>query len=237
MKDYDLKFVRIVARERGLDAQQEESLVTMARSIYDGAVGCKADGGGDALDFVRMVLDGPFEDEPGVARRTADEIASEVGREIGCREGCVACCDYHVSALAGEVDRIAARVLTMPEEQRRQIVARIQEAMDLGIPQLFDNERLAKRFACPLLIDKRCSVYEERPISCRSWFGFSSKECGSLTESSPFGMLSLIGDVSTYATWLIDSKDRALGGDLIILLAERLGVKSRQARVGAKVMF
>lgn len=226
MDEFDL--VRFVARERGCGPEDIESLAHVARVLVDGARMSKKEGEAP-LEFVRLVLDG-HDDEQGLARSLAEEVVREVGGAIGCHEGCTACCDYAVSALDSEADRIAARVQLMPAPERARIIARVQEAIDRGLPQLLDSERLAVRFPCPLLVKGRCSVYEERPIACRAWFGFSSERCSSLTESSPFGMLTLVGDVATYAVWQVDRKPGAPalgGGDLIELLAERFEIRRR----------
>jgi hypothetical protein len=213
--------IRMVAAERGLEGADAEWLVNLATSIYE----VSAEMGCEPLDFAHQVLDG----EEGLLAAICHQTERAIGQKVGCRRGCVACCDYSVSVLGFEADRIAARVLTLPEDQRKQIVARTVEAVERGMDKLETLERLAKRFPCPLLIDGLCSVYEDRPIACRAWFGLSAEACGSLTESSPFGYLCLIGDTASIGTFVAHAIGRGEepdpGGDLIALLADRLGIK------------
>lgn len=91
-------------------------------------------------------------------RRVDEHFANAVGRTpeaFACREGCSSCC-----VRFGVLEVEAARVRVVLAE------------MAVRDPALRERVRMQGRDAaakaCALLVDDRCSVYEERPIICRS---------------------------------------------------------------------
>jgi hypothetical protein len=87
-----------------------------------------------------------------------DEVASYGGDDVACRSGCSHCCHLQVLVTQDEADVIGKRIgreavqLTGPSRGRRDV-----EAFDWG----YHNP-------CTFLIDDKCSIYENRPLPCRT---------------------------------------------------------------------
>ncbi len=117
----------------------------------------------------------------------ADSIVSAASRglDVSCRPGCGACCRQlvpvslpelrHITAVwaaRGDADEIAARrdhaqrrlrdnglagaVSGMTALDAREMASLARRYMDLGI-------------ACPFLVDERCTIHDQRPLSCREY--------------------------------------------------------------------
>lgn len=91
-------------------------------------------------------------------RRVDDHFAAAQRRTpaaFSCRAGCSSCCvaftvaKVEADRMRATLEGIAARDPALRERIRAQ-------------------GRTADRAACALLVDDRCSVYDERPIICRS---------------------------------------------------------------------
>lgn len=79
---------------------------------------------------------------------------------LNCRAGCAGCCNHHLSVFAVEAEEARAGIEALPvpirafvEEQARKVIKR---------------EAQGEPVACPLLVDDRCSIYETRPLICRT---------------------------------------------------------------------
>ena len=70
---------------------------------------------------------------------------------LNCRAGCADCC-MGFSVLAIEAEQISQAFKTLPKETRQQISSQAGK----------DTKK------CPLLINGLCTVYENRPIICRT---------------------------------------------------------------------
>ena len=107
--------------------------------------------------------------------------------KIACEIKCSACCTRNVSMTALEAYRIVDYLNT---EQREDLIEKLKEAFQdkerfhpkITTNQMADMISQGKDLpdegveplwsSCPLLVDKTCSVYENRPFECRA---FSSK--------------------------------------------------------------
>jgi Fe-S-cluster containining protein len=136
-----------------------------------------------------------------LARSLSDAIVShtcraiaEAGAAISCKKGCGACCDNLVAISEMEARRIRDVVESMPEPRRTEIRARFAAALarleraDL-LEKLRDAEHwneadyqrlvgayFAAGVPCPFLEEGSCSIYEERPITCREYLVTSPAE-------------------------------------------------------------
>ena len=97
------------------------------------------------------------------AERTIAEFA-QAGAKIECRDGCSYCCYQNVDVTIPEAILVALR-LDKAEDPRRVAVVTTADAL----AGLDIEARIATGIPCPLLVDRRCSVYEDRPITCRSF--------------------------------------------------------------------
>ena len=94
-----------------------------------------------------------------------------------CKDGCSYCCSVQVQVLPPEVLYLAEylkRTRTAPE--LTQLIERIA-ALDDRIHGLSATERAKLGVPCALLVDGSCSVYEARPISCRSANSSDASQC------------------------------------------------------------
>lgn len=116
-------------------------------------------------------------DAPRRASRAAEVAAglldltakTHVTQPAACGRGCHYCCRTLVTATAPEILRLAATVRARPE-----IAARVQAAAAQGIPS---NARHTARQPCPVLDAQICSLYESRPLVCRSLLSLSLDAC------------------------------------------------------------
>ena len=84
------------------------------------------------------------------------EAVARTPTQFACRAGCESCCHHRLSVFeveAAPIREALARLEHTDPESRRRIRER----------GLDPDER-----ACALLLDGRCSVYEHRPLICRS---------------------------------------------------------------------
>jgi Fe-S-cluster containining protein len=126
-------------------------------------------------------------------RAVDDAILPHRGRglPVSCRKGCAACCRYLVRISVAEALRIREVVAGLPEDHRERVLSRsaeIREAAGLagltvdlerGLVVHRDDpgeaarmEGLARRYLaldlpCPFLDEGACSIYSDRPASCR----------------------------------------------------------------------
>jgi hypothetical protein len=105
------------------------------------------------------------------AERTIAEFAGAPAK-IECRSGCCFCCYQNVDATIPEAIVIALG-LTDPADPR---VAAVLGAAD-AFKALDDDARIATARPCPLLVDRQCSVYEHRPLACRSLVSPDATRC------------------------------------------------------------
>lgn len=86
------------------------------------------------------------------------------GKPVSCRAGCSWCCKQLIyMSLAEAVDIV---------EHHRGRVAALRPTLERLSESLVLNADHMSYFGtpCPLLEDDRCSVYEERPITCRAHY-------------------------------------------------------------------
>jgi len=133
----------------------------------------------------------------GLSDRVAQETIKAVegtGREISCRKGCGACCSNLVAISEVEARRIVAVVDEMPEPRRTVIRTRFAEARQrlesAGLLQQLQHssewtdaeytklvgDYFRVRLPCPFLEAGSCSIYEDRPITCREYLVVSPAE-------------------------------------------------------------
>ena len=99
-------------------------------------------------------------------------------RPLACGEGCAYCCigiEVQVSAL--EVLRIADHVMqTLPGSDLAKLVTATETVVTQKKSARETGTERA-RFTCPLLVDRRCSVYGVRPFVCRGFNSYDAFTC------------------------------------------------------------
>jgi len=98
---------------------------------------------------------------------------------INCRKP--ACCKQRVLAYDKEVMNIAEAVTELEPSTRRRVINQVQKWF-LDFSRLSKEEQLDpetpwnKDMYCPLLVDGKCSVYEDRPLACRGHYALEENE-------------------------------------------------------------
>ena len=89
---------------------------------------------------------------------------------IKCKEGCAYCCkegEFPLSEL--EYINLMLFYTTLSSEKKGIINYQIQNLL---------NQKRQKLYTCPFLVDNSCSVYEARPLICRTFGLISYKDDG-----------------------------------------------------------
>jgi Fe-S-cluster containining protein len=136
-----------------------------------------------------------------VARALSDAVVRETcravegaGEKVSCASGCGACCRNLVAISEVEARRIREVLDKLPEPRRSTVRARFAEARQrLEQAGLLEKLQAAEEWTeadyqalvgtyfqqgipCPFLEDEACSIYEERPITCREYLVTSPPE-------------------------------------------------------------
>lgn len=112
----------------------------------------------------------------------ANSIAARDVPGIACREGCSHCCKLFVSATPPHIFAVADyfRRHRNPGELEG---LRLREQRTRGLDVAGRSKGLA---ACAFLENDRCSAYDVRPLSCRSYFSMDVEKClASFGENAP----------------------------------------------------
>lgn len=117
---------------------------------------------------------------------TVREVEARGGR-ISCCKGCGACCRQLVPISEVEARFVAKLVESLPEPRRSEVKARFEEAVErlaeggllekLREPERwyregyreFGLEYFRQKIPCPFLEDESCSIYADRPVTCREF--------------------------------------------------------------------
>jgi Fe-S-cluster containining protein len=128
-----------------------------------------------------------------IVRQTCQTV-EESGQTISCTRGCGACCRNLVAISQVEARRIRDVVENLPEPRRSTVRARFAEARQrLEQAGLLEKLQAADQWtdadytalvgtyfqqgiACPFLEEESCSIYQERPITCREYLVTSPPE-------------------------------------------------------------
>ena len=143
-----------------------------------------------------------------IADRLTDmsaKFAAESGDAVTCKRGCAACCRQLVAISALEARELMKLVERLPEPRRsvvRQRFAEAQRRLEAEAPHLLgpmrypheaaytqdQNMDLARQYLrlwidCPFLEDESCSIYADRPVTCRQYVVTSAPEhCATLSD-------------------------------------------------------
>jgi Fe-S-cluster containining protein len=92
--------------------------------------------------------------------RLAARLQTRYSKHLVCRAGCAGCCHHHLSVFAVEAEEARAAIEALPVPIRARVEEQAREVIKC--------EDQGSRVACPLLIDGHCSIYESRPLICRT---------------------------------------------------------------------
>jgi Fe-S-cluster containining protein len=95
-------------------------------------------------------------------------IANENGYTVACKQGCSACCYQIVTINITDAVRIAKRMISMSDVEIEKIRLAAETATKANRRIRYDSMRWAMQIPCSFLSDSNCSIYEDRPIVCRT---------------------------------------------------------------------
>lgn len=106
--------------------------------------------------------------------RTEKYLASDAVRskKIDCCAGCSHCCHQNVEVSIPEAILVSLQVADPTDPRHTRILETAEAVADMS-----QDARIAYRDPCPLLVDHKCSVYENRPLLCRATLSPSAKGC------------------------------------------------------------
>jgi hypothetical protein len=130
--------------------------------------------------------------------------AANAGNLVECAAGCWFCCHQQIMVSAPEAvllaQHIRERALDVPD----------LAAHAVAIDGLAPPARYAKGLPCPLLQDQRCSVYDDRPETCRSYLSLSRARCERYMSVTTADGLVILRDPHTLHPFLIAGADWGL---------------------------
>jgi len=106
-------------------------------------------------------------------------IQAEGLPDLACHKGCASCCTLRVTATAPEVFQLAHYVRLIdasPAGAPINLPKRIAQA-DRATKGLGEDERMALRRPCPLILRGVCIVHPVRPLACRGHASFDRTAC------------------------------------------------------------
>lgn len=180
-----------------------------------------------------------------VARALSDAVVRETcqavertGDRISCTKGCGACCRNLVAISEVEARQIRAVVDRLPEPRREAVRARFSEARGrLERAGLLNKLQATDRvtdedygalvgayfqegIACPFLEEESCSIYDERPITCREFLVTSPPEnCARLGSEGVQRVLLPLRVFNAVARWQVPPAEHFLERWVPLILA------------------
>jgi Fe-S-cluster containining protein len=119
-------------------------------------------------------------------------IAGELrGQPVECRKGCAWCCHQLVVLTHWDDGRQILRAARerMTADEFTVFVAQLR-AQSGAISELGHEAAEARRWPCPLLKAGECTVYDVRPVACRSVFSPDADTCRAMMASDDFDALT-----------------------------------------------
>ena len=113
------------------------------------------------------------------------------GNEFECTKGCAWCCHQLIVLTHWDDGRqiLAAAQSNMSAKEYAAFRDAVREQAQ-AIGELGHERAEGRRWTCPLLRDGKCSVYEVRPVACRSVFSTKASTCRAMMEAEDFDELS-----------------------------------------------
>lgn len=129
------------------------------------------------LNMVKLVRDHPPANAAFMIHQIFDGIYNDTPKEVDCSEGCSWCCYSRVGVTELEMKAVESHIRHRFTHLQVQRVVKAAKALKKKYQKLTQEERVYSRDACPLLMDNRCSVYNSRPLMCRSALSMDAKAC------------------------------------------------------------
>lgn len=124
-------------------------------------------------------------------QRTASAWALPLQEVSACRKGCAHCCQHPVSITQAEAQLLGAAAGVKPARPTMSVLI-----AELGAEEGdWDRAQLLLRAAapagpCPFLADGACSVYESRPVACRTLINLDDDDLLCRKSDGPVGQVT-----------------------------------------------
>ena len=144
----------------------------------------------------------------GRAQQTIDQVVTTAPK-LGCKQSCAWCCYQSVEATIPEAILIAAHIGGDDDPRREKFLTdarRFRGASEL--------ERRRSGTPCPMLVDNRCSAYEDRPLMCRGLMAGDSDACHAAHKAVLAGRTDATVDTFVYAQYFVLGDQAGLRGIL-----------------------
>ncbi len=104
---------------------------------------------------------------------------------LACGEGCVYCCRVQVQVSIIEALNVAqALIETLSADDLAALKSRIA-ILDAQTHGLTHQDRGLLALACPLLVNERCSIYDDRSFVCRAANSVDAEQCRDMLTEGP----------------------------------------------------
>ncbi|MCP5368665.1 MAG: YkgJ family cysteine cluster protein [Hyphomicrobiales bacterium] len=140
------------------------------------------------------------------------------GRELACAAGCAHCCHAYISVSAPEALLAARAVRALPRDRREAALARVRATDESTRGRAPDDRKGAGALPCPLLdpADGRCTIYADRPLSCRAELSADADACERL----------VAGAAAARPVPVLPFKLKIMYGGALALAARQVGLQA-----------
>ena len=94
------------------------------------------------------------------ANQLTSQLNERYRAHLQCQSGCSGCCHHHLSVFPVEAAMMKSTIENLSNETKTIIKLQAQK--------ITEQESRGEAVACPLLIDDQCSIYDSRPVICRT---------------------------------------------------------------------
>lgn len=144
----------------------------------------------------------------GRAQQTIDEVVADAPK-LACKSGCAWCCYQSIEATIPEAILVAIELGAPHDPRRAAVLANAQAFRGLG-----EGERRRTGKPCALLVDKSCSVYENRPLMCRAMMAGDADQCRAAHQAAVAGKPDLPVELFLFAQYFILGDQAGMRGIL-----------------------
>ena len=154
-----------------------------------------------------------------------------------CYAGCSTCCQWPVLATLDEAKAIVA---TFTPERRAEVAQLVRSWLERARPLVDSGERVPlaewnrKKIPCPLLRGNLCSVYDNRPVACRTRLT-SGPTCRCFTSPDTQTFHDSSVEIEAFLRAKADSGSLVFD-HLAILIAAHLGIPVEPSGVAGQIV-
>jgi Fe-S-cluster containining protein len=106
-----------------------------------------------------------------------EPMVPPLAHPLACVRGCAHCCHITVVTDVPTVLNLAEHIRAHFSADQREDLRRRMAKRIAAVDAMSNPDRVKARLPCPLLVDGACSVYDARPLICRSFNSFDAEAC------------------------------------------------------------